>query len=156
MEKTFKEVVEPKIRAKSVHLKTCTFTKIQFGEKVVWMLCNTCTLVSVKNSDEKGRTFVWDSDIQLFNSSVHLISGTVTVLLPPLSFLTLTWASSQWKKDDRGDTYISCHCQCHASGNSKKRHVCTSYRRKFQCFLRLVAWTAHNQPYMWGLFTSGL
>uniref|UniRef100_A0A672TLN9 Extended synaptotagmin 3 n=1 Tax=Strigops habroptila TaxID=2489341 RepID=A0A672TLN9_STRHB len=33
MEKTFKEIVEPKIRAKNVHLKTCTFTKIHFGEK---------------------------------------------------------------------------------------------------------------------------
>ncbi|KAJ7407740.1 Extended synaptotagmin-3 [Willisornis vidua] len=33
MEKTFKEVLEPKIRAKNVHLKTCTFTKIHFGEK---------------------------------------------------------------------------------------------------------------------------
>ncbi|XP_023787104.1 extended synaptotagmin-3 isoform X3 [Cyanistes caeruleus] len=33
MEKSFKEVLEPKIRAKSVHLKTCTFTKIHFGEK---------------------------------------------------------------------------------------------------------------------------
>lgn len=42
MEKTFKEVLEPKIRAKSVHLKTCTFTKIHFGEKVVRIFYNTC------------------------------------------------------------------------------------------------------------------
>ncbi|EMP38333.1 Extended synaptotagmin-3, partial [Chelonia mydas] len=34
MEKTFKEKIEPKIRAKNVHLKTCTFTKIHFGEKL--------------------------------------------------------------------------------------------------------------------------
>ncbi|XP_048342837.1 extended synaptotagmin-3 isoform X2 [Sphaerodactylus townsendi] len=33
MEKTFKDVVEPKIRSKNVHLKTCTFTKVHIGEK---------------------------------------------------------------------------------------------------------------------------
>nr|XP_025034581.1 extended synaptotagmin-3 [Pelodiscus sinensis] len=33
MEKAFKEKVEPKIRAKNVHLRTCTFTKLDFGEK---------------------------------------------------------------------------------------------------------------------------
>lgn len=34
MEKTFREKIEPKIRAKNTHLKTCTFSKIHFGEKV--------------------------------------------------------------------------------------------------------------------------
>ncbi|KAL8183208.1 UNVERIFIED_CONTAM: hypothetical protein K2H54_023195 [Gekko kuhli] len=33
MEKTFKDVVEPKIRSKNVHLKTCTFTKVHIGNK---------------------------------------------------------------------------------------------------------------------------
>ncbi|XP_077176430.1 extended synaptotagmin-3 [Paroedura picta] len=33
MEKTFKDVVEPKIRSKNVHLKTCTFTKVHIGDK---------------------------------------------------------------------------------------------------------------------------
>ncbi|KAG8125141.1 putative Extended synaptotagmin-3 protein, partial [Naja naja] len=33
MEKTFKEILEPKIRGKNVHLKTCTFTKIHLGDK---------------------------------------------------------------------------------------------------------------------------
>ncbi|XP_060118438.1 extended synaptotagmin-3 [Heteronotia binoei] len=33
MEKTFKDVVEPKIRSKNIHLKTCTFTKVHIGDK---------------------------------------------------------------------------------------------------------------------------
>ncbi|KAJ6634009.1 hypothetical protein lerEdw1_014195 [Lerista edwardsae] len=35
IERKFKDVIEPKIRAKNVHLKTCTFTKVNFGDKVI-------------------------------------------------------------------------------------------------------------------------
>lgn len=34
MENKFREKLEPKIREKSIHLKTFTFTKLYFGQKV--------------------------------------------------------------------------------------------------------------------------
>lgn len=37
MESKFREKLEPKIREKSVHLRTFTFTKLYFGQKVsIW------------------------------------------------------------------------------------------------------------------------
>uniref|UniRef100_A0A663N5X0 Extended synaptotagmin 3 n=1 Tax=Athene cunicularia TaxID=194338 RepID=A0A663N5X0_ATHCN len=74
MEKTFKEVLEPKIRAKNVHLKTCTFTKIHFGEKVV------C----------KRSLYIGDCEIHMDISKFNLgvkgvqLYGTLRVILEPL------------------------------------------------------------------------
>lgn len=50
MENKFREKLEPKIRAKSVHLRTFTFTKLYFGQKVsavteraAWVCCAPVT-----------------------------------------------------------------------------------------------------------------
>uniref|UniRef100_A0A8C9L9K6 Extended synaptotagmin 3 n=1 Tax=Pavo cristatus TaxID=9049 RepID=A0A8C9L9K6_PAVCR len=93
MEKTFKEVVEPKIRAKSVHLKTCTFTKIQFGEK-----CPRINGVKVYTKEIDRRQVILDlqicyvgdceihMDISKFNLGVKGVQlyGTLRVILEPL------------------------------------------------------------------------
>ncbi|XP_055575465.1 extended synaptotagmin-3 [Falco biarmicus] len=93
MEKTFKEVLEPKIRAKNVHLKTCTFTKIHFGEK-----CPRINGIKVYTKEIDRRQVILDlqicyigdceihMDISKFNLGVKGIQlyGTLRVILEPL------------------------------------------------------------------------
>ncbi|EOB00593.1 Extended synaptotagmin-3, partial [Anas platyrhynchos] len=93
MEKTFKEVLEPKIRAKSVHLKTCTFTKIHFGEK-----CPRINGIKAYTKEIDRRQIVLDlqicyagdceihMDISKFNLGVKGVQlyGTLRVILEPL------------------------------------------------------------------------
>ncbi|NXG68988.1 ESYT3 protein, partial [Baryphthengus martii] len=93
MEKTFKEVLEPKIRAKNVHLKTCTFTKLHFGEK-----CPRINGIKVYTKEIDRRQVVLDlqicyigdceihMDISKFNLGVKGVQlyGTLRVILEPL------------------------------------------------------------------------
>ncbi|NXF01633.1 ESYT3 protein, partial [Smithornis capensis] len=93
MEKTFKEVLEPKIRAKNVHLKTCTFTKIHFGEK-----CPRINGIKVYTKEIGRRQVTLDlqicyigdceihMDISKFNLGVKGVQlyGTLRVILEPL------------------------------------------------------------------------
>ncbi|NXT01446.1 ESYT3 protein, partial [Jacana jacana] len=93
MEKTFKEVVEPKIRAKNVHLKTCTFTKIHFGEK-----CPRINGIKAytKEIDRRQITldlqicYIGDCEIHMDISKFDLgvkgvqLYGTLRVILEPL------------------------------------------------------------------------
>uniref|UniRef100_A0A8C0AWQ0 SMP-LTD domain-containing protein n=1 Tax=Buteo japonicus TaxID=224669 RepID=A0A8C0AWQ0_9AVES len=93
MEKTFKEVLEPKIRAKNVHLKTCTFTKIHFGEK-----CPRINGIKAYTKEIDRRQVILDlqicyigdceihMDISKFNLGVKGIQlyGTLRVILEPL------------------------------------------------------------------------
>ncbi|NXH63322.1 ESYT3 protein, partial [Rhabdornis inornatus] len=93
MEKTFKEVLEPKIRAKSVHLKTCTFTKIHFGEK-----CPRINGIKAYTKEIDRRQVTLDlqicyigdceihMDISKFNLGVKGVQlyGTLRVILEPL------------------------------------------------------------------------
>uniref|UniRef100_A0A8C4VQ55 Synaptotagmin SMP domain-containing protein n=1 Tax=Gopherus evgoodei TaxID=1825980 RepID=A0A8C4VQ55_9SAUR len=82
MEKTLKEKIEPKIRAKNVHLKTCTFTKIHFGEKV--------GEVTGKVLQTDPFLYVGDCEIHMevskFKGGVKGIQlhGTLRVILEPL------------------------------------------------------------------------
>ncbi|KAI1237336.1 hypothetical protein IHE44_0014601 [Lamprotornis superbus] len=78
MEKTFKEVLEPKIRAKSVHLKTCTFTKIHFGEKL-FSEQNTASS-SIDNNNNKI-SVMSDSLIQDFIAARLVLPNRITVPL---------------------------------------------------------------------------
>ncbi|NXQ57735.1 ESYT3 protein, partial [Anthoscopus minutus] len=93
MEKTFKEVLEPKIRSKSVHLKTCTFTKIHFGEK-----CPRINGIKAYTKEIDRRQVTLDlqicyigdceihMDISKFNLGVKGVQlyGTLRVILEPL------------------------------------------------------------------------
>ncbi|XP_074001303.1 extended synaptotagmin-3 [Numenius arquata] len=93
MEKTFKEVVEPKIRAKNVHLKTCSFTKIHFGEK-----CPRINGIKAYTKEIDRRQIILDlqicyigdceihMDISKFNLGVKGVQlyGTLRVILEPL------------------------------------------------------------------------
>ncbi|KAM9235135.1 extended synaptotagmin-3 [Leptosomus discolor] len=93
LEKTFKEVLEPKIRAKNVHLKTCTFTKIHFGEK-----CPRINGIKAYTKEIDRRQVILDlqicyigdceihMDIAKFNLGVKGIQlyGTLRVILEPL------------------------------------------------------------------------
>ncbi|NWQ75382.1 ESYT3 protein, partial [Columbina picui] len=93
MEKTFKEVLEPKIRAKNVHLKTCTFTKIHFGEK-----CPRINGIKAYTKEIDRRRVILDlqicyvgdceihMDISKFNLGVKGVQlyGTLRVILEPL------------------------------------------------------------------------
>ncbi|XP_010193321.1 PREDICTED: extended synaptotagmin-3 [Mesitornis unicolor] len=93
MEKTFKEVLEPKIRAKNVHLKTCTFTKIHFGQK-----CPRINGIKAYTKEIDGRQVILDlqicyigdceihMDISKFNLGVKGVQlyGTLRVILEPL------------------------------------------------------------------------
>uniref|UniRef100_A0A8B9P3D1 Extended synaptotagmin 3 n=1 Tax=Apteryx owenii TaxID=8824 RepID=A0A8B9P3D1_APTOW len=93
MEKTFKEVLEPKIRAKNVHLKTCTFTKIHFGEK-----CPRINGIKAYTKEIDRRQITLDLQICLIvpkgllrvSYSVFLglfclqLYGTLRVILEPL------------------------------------------------------------------------
>ncbi|XP_061225968.1 extended synaptotagmin-3 isoform X2 [Neopsephotus bourkii] len=93
LEKTFKEIVEPKIRAKHVHLKTCTFTKIHFGEK-----CPRINGIKAYTKEIDRRQVTLDlqicyvgdceihMDISKFNLGVKGVQlyGTLRVILEPL------------------------------------------------------------------------
>ncbi|NXX83345.1 ESYT3 protein, partial [Urocolius indicus] len=93
MEKAFKEVLEPKIRAKSVHLKTCTFTKIHFGEK-----CPRINGIKAYTKEiNRGQVildlqicYVGDCEIHMDISKFNLgvkgvqLYGTLRVILEPL------------------------------------------------------------------------
>ncbi|KAM6070248.1 extended synaptotagmin-3 isoform 1-T1 [Chlamydotis macqueenii] len=93
MEKAFKEVLEPKIRAKNVHLKTCTFTKIHFGEK-----CPRINGIKAYTKEIDRRQVILDlqicyigdceihMDISKFNLGVKGVQlyGTLRVILEPL------------------------------------------------------------------------
>ncbi|XP_010225829.1 PREDICTED: extended synaptotagmin-3 [Tinamus guttatus] len=93
MEKTFKEVLEPKIRAKHVRLKTCTFTKINFGEK-----CPRINGIKVYTKEIDRRQVTLDlqicyvgdcelhMDIAKFKLGVKGVQlyGTLRVILEPL------------------------------------------------------------------------
>ncbi|KFP81795.1 Extended synaptotagmin-3, partial [Apaloderma vittatum] len=93
MEKTFKEVLEPKIRARNVHLKTCTFTKIHFGEK-----CPRINGIKAYTKEINRRQIILDlqicyvgdceihMDISKFNLGVKGVQlyGTLRVILEPL------------------------------------------------------------------------
>ncbi|XP_057286049.1 extended synaptotagmin-3 isoform X2 [Pezoporus wallicus] len=93
LEKTFKEIVEPKIRAKNVHLKTCTFTKIHFGEK-----CPRINGIKAYTKEIDRRQVTLDlqicyvgdceihMDISKFNLGVKGVQlyGTLRVILEPL------------------------------------------------------------------------
>ncbi|XP_010140868.1 PREDICTED: extended synaptotagmin-3 [Buceros rhinoceros silvestris] len=93
LEKTFKEVLEPKIRAKNVHLKTCTFTKIHFGEK-----CPRINGIKAYTKEISRRQVILDlqicyigdceihMDISKFNLGVKGVQlyGTLRVILEPL------------------------------------------------------------------------
>uniref|UniRef100_A0A6J0SFY6 Extended synaptotagmin-3 n=1 Tax=Pogona vitticeps TaxID=103695 RepID=A0A6J0SFY6_9SAUR len=93
MEKTFKEVVEPKIRAKHVHLKTCTFTKTHFGEK-----CPKIKGVKAYTKEAGRRQvildlqicYIGDCEIQMELSKFKVgvkgiqLYGTLRVILEPL------------------------------------------------------------------------
>ncbi|NXT21278.1 ESYT3 protein, partial [Syrrhaptes paradoxus] len=93
MEKTFKEVLEPKIRAKNVHLKTCTFTKIHFGEK-----CPRINGIKAYTKEINRRQvildlqicYVGDCEIHMDISKINLgvkgvqLYGTLRVILEPL------------------------------------------------------------------------
>nr|XP_008118984.2 PREDICTED: extended synaptotagmin-3 [Anolis carolinensis] len=93
MEKTFKEVLEPKIRAKHVHLRTCTFTKIHFGNK-----CPKIKGVKAYTKEVDRRQVMLDLQIcYIGDCEVHMelskfkvgvkgiqLYGTLRVILEPL------------------------------------------------------------------------
>ncbi|XP_067405674.1 extended synaptotagmin-3 isoform X2 [Emydura macquarii macquarii] len=93
LEKTFKEKVEPKIRAKNVHLKTCTFTKIHFGEK-----CPKINGVKTYSKEIDSRQVILDLQIcYIGDCEIHMevskfkggvkgiqLHGTLRVILEPL------------------------------------------------------------------------
>uniref|UniRef100_A0A8D2IRM2 SMP-LTD domain-containing protein n=1 Tax=Varanus komodoensis TaxID=61221 RepID=A0A8D2IRM2_VARKO len=93
LEKTFKEVVEPKIRAKHVHLKTCTFTKIHFGDK-----CPKIKGVKAYTKEVDRRQvildvqlcYIGDCEIHMELSKIKVgmkgiqLYGTLRVILEPL------------------------------------------------------------------------
>ncbi|XP_053103587.1 extended synaptotagmin-3 [Hemicordylus capensis] len=93
MEKTFKEKVEPKIRAKHVHLKTCTFTKVHFGDK-----CPKIKGVKAYTKEVDRRHVVLDVQIcYIGDCEIHMelskfkvgvkgiqLYGTLRVILEPL------------------------------------------------------------------------
>ncbi|XP_043380901.1 extended synaptotagmin-3 isoform X2 [Chelonia mydas] len=93
MEKTFKEKIEPKIRAKNVHLKTCTFTKIHFGEK-----CPKINGVKTYTKEIDSRQVILDLQISYIGDcEIHMevskfkggvkgiqLHGTLRVILEPL------------------------------------------------------------------------
>ncbi|XP_034641709.1 extended synaptotagmin-3 [Trachemys scripta elegans] len=93
MEKTLKEKIEPKIRAKNVHLKTCTFTKIHFGEK-----CPKINGVKTYTKEIDSRQVILDLQISYIGDcEIHMevskfkggvkgiqLRGTLRVILEPL------------------------------------------------------------------------
>uniref|UniRef100_A0A8D0C6G4 Extended synaptotagmin 3 n=1 Tax=Salvator merianae TaxID=96440 RepID=A0A8D0C6G4_SALMN len=104
MEKTFKEVLEPKIRAKNVHLKTCTFTKIQLGDKV--------RTVEVKLSKFK----VGVNGVQLYGTLRVILEplltdvpffGAVTIFFIQKPHLEINWAGLTNLLDAPGISFLS-------------------------------------------------
>ncbi|KAH0621338.1 hypothetical protein JD844_022498 [Phrynosoma platyrhinos] len=93
MEKTFKEVLEPKIRAKNVHLRTCTFTKVHFGDK-----CPKIKGVKAYTKEVDRRQVILDLQIcYIGDCEIHMelskfkvgvkgvqLYGTLRVILEPL------------------------------------------------------------------------
>ncbi|XP_066477566.1 extended synaptotagmin-3 [Tiliqua scincoides] len=93
MEKKFKDVIEPKIRAKNVHLKTCTFTKVHFGDK-----CPKIKGVKTYTKEVDRRQvildvqicYIGDCEIQMELSKLNVgvkgvqFYGTLRVILEPL------------------------------------------------------------------------
>ncbi|XP_038276876.1 extended synaptotagmin-3 isoform X2 [Dermochelys coriacea] len=93
MEKTLKEKIEPKIRAKNVHLKTCTFSRIHFGEK-----CPKINGVKTYTKETDSRQVVLDLQISYIGDcEIHMevsklkggvkgiqLHGTLRVILEPL------------------------------------------------------------------------
>ncbi|XP_019409119.1 PREDICTED: extended synaptotagmin-3 [Crocodylus porosus] len=93
MEKTFREKIEPKIRAKNAHLKTCTFSKIHFGEK-----CPRINGVKVYTKEIDRRQVTMDLHIcYIGDCEIHMeisrfkvgvkgiqLRGTLRVILEPL------------------------------------------------------------------------
>ncbi|XP_063144804.1 extended synaptotagmin-3 [Candoia aspera] len=93
MEKTFKEVLEPKIRAKNVHLKTCTFTRIHLGDK-----CPKIKGVKTYTKEVDRRQVILDLQIcYIGDCEIHMelsklkvgmkglqLYGTLRVILEPL------------------------------------------------------------------------
>ncbi|XP_042303119.1 LOW QUALITY PROTEIN: extended synaptotagmin-3 [Sceloporus undulatus] len=93
MEKTFKEVLEPKIRAKNVHLRTCTFTKVNFGDK-----CPKIKGVKAYTKEVDRRQVMLDLQIcYIGDCEIHMelskfkvgvkgvqLYGTLRVILEPL------------------------------------------------------------------------
>lgn len=127
MEKTFKEVLEPKIRAKSVHLKTCTFTKIHFGEKVVAIFCNSCGLLFSEKFRCKGS--------EMFSSVIALLPPHVNLSIFPMK------EGSWWK-----DTHLFPLAVSILGVEIGEKepypylfllHPCN---RSFQCSLRFAGW----------------
>ncbi|XP_051841585.1 extended synaptotagmin-3 [Antechinus flavipes] len=95
MEKKFREKLEPKIREKSIHLKTFTFTKLCFGQK-----CPKVNGVKAHTSQCNRRRIILDLqicyigdceisvEIQKMPAGVNGIQlqGTLRVILEPLLF----------------------------------------------------------------------
>ncbi|XP_032988594.1 extended synaptotagmin-3 [Rhinolophus ferrumequinum] len=93
MENKFREKLEPKIRAKSVHLRTFTFTKLYFGQK-----CPRVNGVKAHTNKQSRRQVVLDLQICYIGDceiSVELqkiqagvngiqLQGTLRVILDPL------------------------------------------------------------------------
>uniref|UniRef100_A0A8C7E522 SMP-LTD domain-containing protein n=1 Tax=Naja naja TaxID=35670 RepID=A0A8C7E522_NAJNA len=93
MEKTFKEILEPKIRGKNVHLKTCTFTKIHLGDK-----CPKIKGVKTYTKEVDRRQVILDLQIcYIGDCEIHMelsklkvgvkglqLYGTLRVILEPL------------------------------------------------------------------------
>ncbi|XP_029140553.1 extended synaptotagmin-3, partial [Protobothrops mucrosquamatus] len=93
MEKTFKEILEPKIRGKNVHLKTCTFTRIHLGDK-----CPKIKGVKTYTKEVNRRQVILDLQIcYIGDCEIHMeisklkvgvkglqLHGTLRVILEPL------------------------------------------------------------------------
>ncbi|XP_058050618.1 extended synaptotagmin-3 isoform X1 [Ahaetulla prasina] len=93
MEKTFKEILEPKIRGKNVHLKTCTFTKIHLGDK-----CPKIKGVKTYTKEVGRRQIILDLQIcYIGDCEIHMelskikvgvkglqLNGMLRVILEPL------------------------------------------------------------------------
>ncbi|XP_074856948.1 extended synaptotagmin-3 isoform X2 [Carettochelys insculpta] len=93
MEKAFKEKVEPKVRAKNMHLKTFTFTKLHFGEK-----CPKINGVKTYTKEIDRRQVVLDLQISYIGDcEIHVeiakfkggvkgvqLHGTLRIILEPL------------------------------------------------------------------------
>uniref|UniRef100_A0A8D0HB73 Extended synaptotagmin-3 n=1 Tax=Sphenodon punctatus TaxID=8508 RepID=A0A8D0HB73_SPHPU len=79
LEKTLREVVVPKIRAKNVHLKTFTFTKIHFGDK-----CPKIKGVKTYTREADKQQVMVDLQIWQLGIGGRGLYGTLRVILEPL------------------------------------------------------------------------
>ncbi|XP_023787103.1 extended synaptotagmin-3 isoform X2 [Cyanistes caeruleus] len=88
MEKSFKEVLEPKIRAKSVHLKTCTFTKIHFGEK-----CPRINGIKAYTKEIDRRQVTLDLQIcYIGDCEIHMDISKFNLGVKGVQHLEINWA----------------------------------------------------------------